>query len=673
VAFLFFHRCDLFVFYSLPAIFAPLNGKNTMAKQKPAKPGPAARPKPAAPKTPAPSANRLPMGQADLLFGLLAAALGFLLYANTFGYNYTLDDFSAIKENWVTKGGLKNLGIIFSTEYRFGAWNSPGSLYRPIPLAVFAFEWQLAPDKPGLGHFVNALFYGATGWVLWITWRRVLSGFPRILAALLVLFFIAHPVHTEVVANIKSLDEIFSLLFSTLALYGLWRHLEEKSNNWMVLALLAYLVAMFSKEGSITFLAIFPLTLWFFSQHKLSDIARVSAMMLIPAAFFLMVRYKVLSAQSYDEIYSPLDNFIVAAKNPAERYASAFMMCWEYLRVLLFPAQLVSDCGYPQFVPVGFGDWRALLGLFLYVAMGVWALIQLPKKHPLSYAILFYLISFSLYSNVLILIGTSYGERLLYIPSLGLALALAYGLTKLLKITDMDAIWNPNGKGSMVWGIAALILAPYALRTLTRNPAWKDSAALYAADTVQSPNCAKLTYHNALEEVRIGTDEKSGEVKDSTWVLKGIESYTKAIRLYPEYHDAFGSRGLAYFRMKKYDQAFEDYQTSLKHRPNDAKVLSNMGFIYFMRGQYDKAEEVYRKSIQFDPRFVDARRNLGAILAMRKDFDNAIVQWKEGLKYDVNNATLLFYIGSAYKDSGRPELAQEWLDKAYNINPALRK
>jgi hypothetical protein len=637
-----------------------------MSKKKNIKPGNTStqRPQQKAPNHPIVSRDSYAMRSSDLYFGLLAAALGFILYANTFGFDYTLDDFSAIKENWVTKGGLKNLGIIFSTEYRYGAWSSPGSLYRPIPLAVFAFEWQLAPDKPGLGHIVNALFYGLTGWVLWITWRRVLFTFPRVLAALVVLFFITHPVHTEVVSNIKSLDEIFSLLFSTLALYGLWRYLDEDKTSWMAFAMVSYLIAMFSKEGSITFLAIFPLTLWFFSQHNLSKIATASAMMLIPALFFLGVRYQVLHAQNYDEVYSPLDNFIVAAKTPLDELASAFMMCWEYLRVLVFPAQLVSDRGYPQFVPVNFGDWRAILGLLLYFSMGIWALFNFKKRNVLSYAVLFYLISFSLYSNVIIKIGTSYGERLLYIPSLGFALALGYLIIKLCKIDDPDSIWNPNGKGNLVWGLAALVLIPFILRTVTRNPAWKNSASLYAADTVQSPNCAKITYHNALEEVKNGTDEKSGEVKDSTWVLKGIESYTKAIRLYPEYHDAFGSRGLAYFRLKKYDKAFEDYQTSLKHRPNDAKVLSNLGFIYFMRGQYKEAEEVYRKSIQYDPRFIDARRNLGAILAMRKEFDNAIIQWKEGLKYDPNNYTLLFYIGSAYKDSGRPDLAQEWLDKA---------
>ncbi|MDX2280583.1 MAG: tetratricopeptide repeat protein [Saprospiraceae bacterium] len=606
-------------------------------------------------------------------FGLICAGFGFILYANTFGYDFCLDDFSAIKENWVVKGGLKNLGIIFSTEYRYGAWASPGSLYRPLSLAMFAFEWQLAPDNPGFYHMMNAVYYGISGWVFWITWRRILAQYPVALTAIAVLVFMALPVHSEVVANIKSRDEIMSLMFASLALYSIWRHFEKDSAGWLITAMACYAAALFSKESAITFLAIIPLTIWFFTDKPLSKIAQIGALLLIPAGLFLLIRHQVLAAQSYNEIYSPLDNFIVAAPNTASRFASAFMMCFEYLKVLIFPISLVSDRGFPQLRPVGFDNWEALLGFFLYGAMFVWAVLNLKKKHFLSYAILIYLIAFSLFSNVLLVIGTSYGERLLYMPSLGFALAIAYGISRFFKIDENNNLFNPNGKGSVIWGIACVIIAGYALRTLVRNPAWENSASLYNADIIQSPNSAKLNYHNGLEQVKTGMDEKTGVVTDSTWVLKGIGSYNKAIELFPEYHDAFGSRGLAYFRLNKFDQAYTDYLTSLKHRPNDAKVLSNLGFIYFMRNQFDKAEEVYRKSIQYDPRFIDARRNLGAILAMKKQFPAAIEQWQEGLKYEPRNATLLFYVGSAYRDMGQPEKAQTWFEQAYAIDPSLQK
>ena len=623
-------------------------------------------------KQPSPATASRPAFPGGWVIGLVAAALGFLLYANTFGHGYCLDDFSAIKENWVVKGGLKNLGILFSTEYRYGAWASPGSLYRPFPLAMFAFEWQLSPDNPSLSHFVNAVVYALTGWALWATWRRILVAYPPAMTAMGVLIFMAHPVHTEVVANIKSRDEILALLFSTLALHFIWRYLDEKKIQQLLAAMLWFGLALFSKESSFLFLFIFPVTIAFFSRVSFAENLRVSVFMAIPAGLFLLVRHQVLAAQPYSEVYSILDNFIIGAANPAERFASAFSSCWRYLQVLLLPHPLVCDMGYPQLKPVGFSDWRALAGVLAFFGMGIWALLNLRRQHFLAFAIIFFLFPFALFSNVLFLIGTSYGERLLYVPSLGFAFALAWAICKLFKVSDLSNIWKPNGS-STPWIVAGLLIVIYSVLTIMRNPAWNDSASLYAADLPNSPNCAKLNYHNALEVTKGGIDEKSGNVTDSVQVGKGIAAYTKTINLYPEYHDAYGSRGLAYFRLKKYDLAFADYQKALQYRPNDAKVLSNLGYIYFMRNQLDKSEEVYRKSIQFDPRFVDARRNLGAVLAMKKQFPEAIEQWKVALQYEPRNATLLYYIGSGYRDMGRPAEAAPWLEQAYAIEPSLRK
>ncbi|MDO8971947.1 MAG: glycosyltransferase family 39 protein, partial [Saprospiraceae bacterium] len=319
-----------------------------MSKKKHTKPTPASRPVPPA-KRPAPRVPRSDVHiKGALWVGLAASILGFLLYVNTLGHQYTLDDFSIIKSNWITKGGLKNIGLIFSTEYRFGSWNSPGSLYRPIPLSMFALEWQLSPDNPFLGHLLNALFYALTGWVLWSTWRRILVNYPPVLAAIAVLVFMAHPVHTEVVANIKSRDEILALLFGTLTLRAIWEYIERDDTKWLVIAMLSYAVAMFSKESAITLMAVFPLAMWYFSPSSVGKIGKVVAALLVPAVIFLLIRKKILDAQPYQESYSILDNFMSETKNQGERLASAFMMCGRYLWTLIFPHPLVSDMGYPQ-------------------------------------------------------------------------------------------------------------------------------------------------------------------------------------------------------------------------------------------------------------------------------------------------------------------------------------
>lgn len=655
-----------------------------MAKSKKAK---STTSRPTAPTTvvkqAAPNSAKTPKHQAEVasmtnrptyrIVGLLAAALGAVIYLNTVGHQYTLDDFSIIVENWVTKGGLKNLGTIFSTEYRFGSWNSVGSLFRPVPLTMFAFEWQMAPDNPALGHWINIFTYSLLGWVLWITFRRVLADYPPILPALAVLLFIAHPIHTEVVANIKSRDEMLSLLGPLAAIYGVWRYLENKNIRWLLAALFFFAIGQFSKEGAITFLAIIPLTLWFFTKKTVGEIIRISALFLIPAVIFLLIRHRVLSSQEGAETFSILDNFIVGAKNPADRLASALMMCGKYLQMLVFPHPLVHELGYSQLKPISFGDWRPLVSLLLYGGMLGWALWQLPKRHILSYAILFYLITFSLFSNVLITIGTSYGERLLFTPSFGYTLALAWFIFKVFKLQNTSELWQLGSKGTMAWTVAGAIILAYSLKTVIRNPAWYDSNSLYTADIQNAPNSAKMNYHYGLELVKQGMDDAGDKVTDRALVEKGMARYSRAIEIFPEYHDAYGSRGVAYFRLGDMDKALADYQMCLKYRPNDAKALSNMGFIYFARNDLANAEKVYRESIKWDPRFIDARRNLGAVLAINKRFPEAIEQWQEALKYEPQNPTLLQYIGSAYRDMGQPEKAQPWLERAERAKLATPK
>src|SRR5947209_1981432 len=91
--------------------------------------------------------------------GLIVAAVAFLLYANTLNHQYVLDDYSLIIENTMTQKGVKAIPEIFKTGYRSGYHSIDVQLYRPLSKAMFAVEWQLAPNKPELGHWINVLLY----------------------------------------------------------------------------------------------------------------------------------------------------------------------------------------------------------------------------------------------------------------------------------------------------------------------------------------------------------------------------------------------------------------------------------------------------------------------------------------------------------------------------------
>src|ERR1051326_1412209 len=128
----------------------------------------------------------------------IVAALAFILYANTLGHQWALDDYSLIKENTQTKSG--NIKEILSSTYRTGYFNPDYQLYRPLSKVFFAWEWSWSENDPHPGHFMNVMLYALTGFLLFYMLSLYFKG-DLLISFLVSSLFIAHPIHTEVGAN----------------------------------------------------------------------------------------------------------------------------------------------------------------------------------------------------------------------------------------------------------------------------------------------------------------------------------------------------------------------------------------------------------------------------------------------------------------------------------------
>lgn len=602
--------------------------------------------------------------------GLILAALAFLLFSNTLSHGWALDDYSVIKDNYLTQQGTKGISTLLKTEYRYGYWNSPGSLYRPLSLVMFAIEWQLFPDDPWIGHFMNVALYSASAMLLFFVLARLLKNTNAAIPFCITALFIAHPTHVEVVANIKSRDEILALLFSFSALLFFVKYADSKKTSSLLAALISYLLAMFSKENAITFLAVFPLAIYFFRENSLSDNLKSSALMIIPALIFLAVRQKVLNGQSSTELISHLDNAILQDGIP--KLAGALAMMFYYFKALIFPLTMVSDMGYNAVPLSGWSDPKTLLMLLLNIALLAMAYQGLRKRDPVAFGILLFYITFSISSNIFLTIGTSYGERLLYAASLGFSFAFVFALYKFVKTADLnDNLFSFLGKSSAFTAIIAIFFLFFAVKTYTRNPAWKDSYTLYETDVETSSNGAKINYHYGLELTKKGRDAADASNK-KMYLEKAIRHFEKALSISPGYHDVYGEMGLAYMYLGDNNKAMENFRTSVEQTP-DAKVYSNMGMVYFQQNNIQEAQRVYEKAIQIDNRYVDGYRNLGSALAMQGKFAEAIPQFKKAIEFRPNEAILYYFLGSAYRDSGDAETGQQYLKKAYQLDPKLKK
>jgi tetratricopeptide (TPR) repeat protein len=447
----------------------------------------------------------------------------------------------------------------------------------------------------------------------------------------------------------------------------LWKNLETGQVKWLVLALASYTVALFSKENAVTFVAIVPLVLYFFTKTDLKKIALTTGLFALPALVFVLVRKAVIGDLTNPGEVSMLDNVLMGASNdPAARSATAFLLLGKYLWTLLFPHPLGSDFGYNQIPLTNWNDWRSLLSLVAWLGIGAFGLIRLKKKDLWSFSILFFLINFSIFSNLIITIGTSYGDRLLYSASPGFTLVLALVLVKIFKVDEKEKLTTAGDlfKNKTLWLVAGGILLLYSIKTVTRNMDWETSYTLYHADIEQSPNSAKLNFHYGLELVKNGQEKGVSAEEQKQWYDKAKATFEKAISIYPSYHDAYGQLGLAYYREKNYEKALENYNLALKYKPNFPLVYSNMGIIFFETGDLAKAKECYENAVKHDPRFADALRNLGVVYAMQKSFTEAIKYFQQGLQYAPDDPALNRFLGQAFKDSGNEAAGLPYIKKA---------
>jgi tetratricopeptide (TPR) repeat protein len=622
------------------------------------------------------SARSTILSRRDMAWGFILFCLAFALYANTIPNTYVLDDNSVLSNNFVVKRGIQGIPVILQTPYRYGSSLLSDNLYRPLSLVMFAVEWQIAPDVPAFSHGINVLFYALTCFLLFILLRRILPGKSLLLPLVVSLLWLFHPVHTEVVANIKSRDEIMSGFFLLLSVYFFIKHLEKSRIIYMAASLIAYLLAFFSKEGVVTFLAVFPIIGWYFTRGTLKRNILASSLMLLPALIYFLTRQHVLDLYAAPFVPSVADNLLIAAPDIQTRLATAILILGKYLLLLIAPYQLVSDYSYNQIPLTGWANPLVWVSFLVYLGAIIYAFMNIKKKSPVVFGLLLFLITMSVYSNIFTMIGTSFAERLLYMPSVGFCLLAGIALVKFVGKNDPDqqtaGIKEILVKHPVLWLVTGAILILFTMKTLARNTEWKDEWSLMSADVKRSPNSAHMRYYFGIA-LRDKAKEPENKDRYNELMQLAIVEFQECVHIIPTYTEGYEQLGLAYYRMKNPEEAIKNYDQALKLNSGSAITWSNLGIIFFERGDLNKAFEMYNKAVALDTNFEDGFFNLGSIYGMQGKFDLAVENFQKTIRLNPANARALYYLGITYQSLNKPGLAKEYLDRAGQLDPAFKK
>jgi tetratricopeptide (TPR) repeat protein len=622
---------------------------------------------------------------------IVLVCVALALYLPTLRYDFVLDDTYVIVNNTFVQRGVSGIGGILTSDALSGDTLAvtevvlSGGRYRPLSLVMFACEVELTraltsssaqpllPQQeqalsPVLFHAVSVALNACVVVVLFFTLRlwlgcgskqpqygeapaeRAIADALPFVAALL---FAVHPIHTEVVANIKSRDELLCLLASLGALFFYLRYLAATESacrtRLLGLSALLYGCALFAKETALTMLVVFPIAAYtsstlnevrskgmkqgkeFWRELWLPGLAFLSV-----AAIFLCVRGMVVGF-SFDEPSSDILVNPFARASYSERLATAVAILLRYLTSSIFPVVMSYEYGYNQIPLVGWLHWQTVLSLVIHSALAGCALWSL-KPHTatkrleearvqasssevsreisselsllqcvLGLSLWMYGASLSIVSNIVVNIGAPMGDRFLYMPSVGTTLLLAYGV--ILSAHQLHASLAHFRQDVLVFCMVLFLTAAYTVRTLVRLPAWQSQYSLRVSD---------------VEVVPMSMRARSGAA--TVQMLRASELPQSAEREH------------------LLNSAYQHLQAAIAIDPSVAsEVYNNLGAYfesYSSKSNYDSAAYYYEQAARTAPRNafykVNALGARGLAAATRKDWDSAIASFQRAIALSTN-------------------------------------
>ncbi len=613
---------------------------------------------------------------AGMFWALVIFGFSFWLYSNTFKHGYVLDDLTQIEQNTLVQQGSKAIPELFMSSYRHGYDQQNSGLYRPMSNIFFALEYDYAgrqPNgiaKPGIFHRNNVWLFALSCFILFFALRRMFAKWHMGFAVAATLLFAAHPIHTEVVANIKSRDEILCFLGFISAIFFLFSYVKYTKPVSLFASVLCYTFAQFSKESAITYIAVFPLLLWFFTDFSIKKIAITCSFYLIPMVVFLGLMFSILTSLESNHYVDVIQNSLMAAKDFNERSATTVAILGRYLLLLVVPYPLLSDYSFNYIPNVGWLNWQPILSLLVYLGFAYLAIKKIRQKDIHAFAILFFVITMALVSNVVITISWTLGERFLYQPSLAFCLVLVFWLFKISK-TDINNRTGSPMKSLLFFSVMLIaIMLAYTLETRSRSMDWKDNLTLFSTDVRTAPENARLhaMYAQPLGDsierkyANIDPELDSGITQDLL-LQTSVDEYRKAIEIYP-YHAFVNGLGTALNQQRKFAEAKYYFLKAIAINDSVPDYYHNLGIAYFGMKQYDSSAWAYEKVLHYSPDYAKTFVNLANVYNLLKRRSEAISTIRKAIAKSPADRRLYMNLCVYFRDGGQLDSANFYYNKA---------
>ena len=569
--------------------------------------------------------------------GAILAAGAIAAYCRTFQVALLFDDGDAITNN----PSIRH----WSTALWAPILTTAGG--RPVLNLSLAVNYAISGTEVGSYHAANLAIHILAGLTLFGILRRAFATREGTAADPIAfsasLLWLLHPLQTESVTYIVQRAESLMGLFYLLTLYCFIRGAEAEGRPrrpWFALCVAACLLGMATKEV----MASAPLIVLLYDRAFVAgsfreawkDRWRVHCGL---AATWLLLAFLILATHGRGGSVG------FGSGVSWWSYAQTqFPAIARYLRLSVWPHGLVFDYG-TQWV----ADFRNVLPEAVVVAglagASVWALFR-----P---GILWRFLGFSGFWFFAILAPTSLvpgnrqtaAEHRMYLALIPVIVPVVIGIYRWL--------------GRAALPVCMVLAAGLFGATWERNEMYRNALNLWA-DTVA--NCPESAFaHNSLA---CELDKDAGRLPEAVAELE------TALRLKPDYEEAYNNLGFALNAEGRAGEAIAPLQVALRFRPDYADAHNNMGnALVNLPGRLPEAIAEYDEALRLKPDFVEAHNNLANALIRQGRTREAIVHYEKALWLRPDFVEAHCNLANTLNEEGRTPEAIAHYEEALRLRP----
>jgi protein O-mannosyl-transferase len=590
------------------------------------------------------SRSRQPNQAPDLSIGFVLAFATIVVYAQVVGHQFiSLDDDTYIRENPIVAGGLSFSGVAWAfTTFHAANWH-------PLTWLSHMLDCQLFGLNAGGHLFVNVLIHVANTLLLFWFLRRATGVIWC--SAMVAALFALHPMHVESVAWASERKDTLAAFFGLFALLKYVRYVEKRSWKNYAFVLISLCLGLMAKPMLVTWpFVLLLLDYWPFRRFRSSDSAgrfeNPWPLIREKLPLFALVGASVVVtyfAQAHGGTVRTL-----ADAPPSLRLTNAIVSYAKYFLATFWPVDLAV---YYPFPTTQISSWQFPAALLLLIGLSLFALINAPSRPYILVGWLWFLGTLVPVIGLMQVGGQAMADRYYYLPSIGLFVALIFGLA------DLASIWRVGRAALATVSVAMLLI--FASLTAMQVARWRDSITLFTHTLAVTPANLIIQYGLAHALRKEGRQEEA------------LSHFAAALQIKPDFVDALMGMGMLLSEQGRGADAVPYFDRALRVEPDSGKAHMELGLALIKQNRKDAALKEFRAAVRLAPQDSDVRINLGLVLARNGEVKEAMEHLNEAVRLNPNSAEAHNNLGLILLASGHPRESIPHFSTALRLNPQL--